>query len=137
MMDLPEHSSLTRKKDNLWIYSRSNENFYKNAAQSDQTTFLMGGFPSLFFYTQEVSNLEFKVHSKEIPQAKRAVPQTPQFTTDLSPPHELLTLMEVLNELGFLQERRHVPHVKPIIKTQSYFSIVFLSLQGIFNAEID
>lgn len=29
---------------------------------------------------------------------------------------ELLGGMEVLNELGFLRERKHAPHVKPIIK---------------------
>lgn len=49
---------------------------------------------------RSVSHLELKVHSKEIPGAKWPVPQTPQFTTNLSPPHELLAVMEVLNELG-------------------------------------
>lgn len=63
---------------------------------------------------RSASHLELKVHSKEIP---RAVPQTPQFTTNLSPPHELLAVMEVLNELGFLEKPRHAPHVKPITKT--------------------
>lgn len=66
---------------------------------------------------RSTSHLELKVHSKEIPRAKWAVPQTPQFTTNLSTPHELLAVMEVLNELGLLEESRHAPHVKPIIKT--------------------
>lgn len=77
----------------------------------------MGGFPSSVLDQRSASYLELKVHSKEIPGAKWAVPQAPQFTTNLSPPHELLAVMEVLNELGFLEKRRHAPHVKPIIKT--------------------
>lgn len=66
---------------------------------------------------RRVFHLELEVHSNEIPGAKWAVPETPQFTTNLSPPHELLAVIEVLNELGFLEKRRHAPHVKPIIKT--------------------
>ena len=63
--------------------------------------------------------LSFGVEStfKRNPRAKWTVQKTPQFTTNLSPPHELLAVMEVLNELGFLEECRHAPHVKPIIKT--------------------
>lgn len=71
-----------------------------------------------------------KVHSNKIPRAKWPVPQTPQFTTSLSPPRELLAVMEVLNELGFLGKRRHAPHVKPIIKTQSQTNLAFYFLHS-------
>lgn len=82
-----------------------------------QTKNVMGGFPSLVSDQRSALIWIWKCIQKKIPQAKHAVPQTPQFTTNLSPPHELLAVMEVLNELGFLEERRHAPHVKPIIKT--------------------
>lgn len=50
-----------------------------------------GWISRLSFLThRSLSHLELKAHSEEIPGAKWAVPQTSQFTTNLSPPHELV-----------------------------------------------
>lgn len=94
-----------------------NENFCK-MWPSQCKHFFNGLISMLGFTPEKFFHLELKEVSKEIPRGPMwAVPQTPPFTTNLSPAPELLAVMEVLNELGFLQKQRHAPHVKPIIKT--------------------
>lgn len=115
------HDGFTRtlisdtEKDNAYTFMFKWE-ILQNIAKSQQAESLMTVFLSLGFRPEKFLIWSWKHIHRKSPMGCST--NSTIYLKSLST-SELLGVMEVLNELGFLEEGRHAPHVKPIIKTQS------------------